>query len=267
CSIGVFSFWYSRQRPCLFHSPHLRWGINGLVHLEILEEDVPKLLAVEKSGEYLKQPGKESDTFLRKRNYLIVLLAVASGMRIGEIFGLTWPCVDVTTATIVVKHSLQNMPKNRVLKSTKTGKQRKIVVPKSVAVEIAEWREYQAAYAEKFKGFYKNKMDSVFTDQKGGLIGMTHFGICDYRAISDAASLSGTRFQDLRHFFASRALAHGVSVTAVSEQLGHSSINITLDRYTHVLEKSRDEMKAMLNANPLFKTGDAVDKESLEKHG
>lgn len=237
--------------------------------LEILDEkDVQKLLAVAKSGEYLKKSGDECDTFICKRNYLIVLLAIASGMRIGEIFGLTWPCVDVSSATIVVKHSLQDMPMNRSLKTTKTGRQRTIVVPESVANEIATWREYQNAYAEKFKGFYQNQLNSVFTDPKGGLIGMTHFGICDYRAIRDTAGLSGTRFHDLRHFFASSALARGVSVMAVSEQLGHSSINITLARYTHVLERSRDEMKAMLNSNSLYNVGEVTSEgQGIEKNG
>ncbi len=45
---------------------------------------------------------------------------------------------------------------------------------------------------------------------------------------------------------------------AVSEQLGHSSINFTFERYVHVLQKSRDELKKMLDANPLFKAAEAV---------
>lgn len=234
--------------------------------LTILEEqDVQKLLAVAKSGEYFNQPKSESDIFILKRNYLIVLLAVASGMRIGEILGLTWPCVDIATSTILVKHSLQDMPQNRILKSTKNGKQRTIVVPKSVAQKIKEWHEFQAAYAEKYKGLYDNRLDLVFTNSGGRLMCTTYFGIWDYRAMRKAAGLTGTRFHDLRHYFASSALARGVSVMAVSEHLGHSSINITLERYTHVLERSRDEMKAMLNSNPLFKSGEPIEAEQEPK--
>ena len=238
------------------------------IDLKILDEkDVTRLLEVAKSGDYLKSPKNDADVFQRKRNYLMVLLAVSSGMRLGEILGLTWPCVDVSKARIEVRHSFQDLPKNRALKSPKNGKNRIIVVPDSVAKEIAEWREFQANYAEKYKGLYMNPLNLVFSNLHGGFIGETYFGIWDYRAIRKAAGLEGTRFHDLRHFFASSALSRGVSVMAVSEQLGHSSINITLDRYTHVLERSRDEMKAMLNANPLFKTGDTVDKEPLEKNG
>ena len=230
--------------------------------LKILEEsEVERLLAVAKSGEYFRPPRDESAVFNLKRNYLVVLLAVATGMRQGEIFGLTWPCVDVGTSKIEVKHSLQDLPNARVLKAPKNGKSRIITIPDHVADELKEWREFQANYAEQFKGFYENPVNLVFTKSKGGYISAANFSEWDFRAILVAAGLSGTRFHDLRHFFASSMLARGASIMAVSEHLGHSSIDITLRRYTHVLERSRDEMKEMLNANPLFGAREVVGEE------
>ncbi len=228
--------------------------------LKFLEEsEIARLLNVVKSGEYFPRPKDEPDVYKLKRNYMIVLLAVASGMRQGEVLGLTWPCVKGDK--IEVKHSLQNLPNAHILKSPKNGKSRIIVIPESVAKELGDWQEYQASYAKKYKGFYENPSSFVFTKADGGCICGSNFTEWDFRAMLAAAGLVGTRFHDLRHFFASSALAHGVSVMAVSEQLGHSSINITLERYTHVLERSRDEMKAMLNANPLFKTGENAETE------
>ena len=220
--------------------------------LKILQEnEVERLLAVAKSGEYLRQsPRSDSDVFLFKRNYLIVLLAVASGMRQGEILGLTWPCVNGTK--IEVKHSLQNLAGARKLKSPKNGKARIIAIPQSVARELEAWREFQNRYAENYKGFYENPLSFVFTKTDGGCVRAQNFAEWGFRAMLVSAGIVGTRFHDLRHFFASSALAKGVSVMAVSEQLGHSSISITLERYTHVLERSRDEMRAMLDENPLF---------------
>ena len=238
------------------------------VELKILDEkDVSKLLAVAKSGEYFSQPRNEAEAFNRKRNYLIVLLAVSSGMRIGEILGLTWSCVDLASAKIEVKHSLQAMSQNRILKSPKNGKQRTITIPSSVAQEMEEWRQFQADFAERFNIIYKNPMNLVFTHFRGGFISETNFTQLDYRAMRNVAELKETRFHDLRHFFASNALSRGASVMAVSEQLGHSSIKITLDRYTHVLERSRDEMKEILDANPLFQVGKDADKEPIAKNG
>lgn len=230
--------------------------------LKILEEsEVERLLAVAKSGEYFRPPRDESAVFNLKRNYLVVLLAVATGMRQGEIFGLTWPCVDVVASKIEVKHSLQDLPNARVLKAPKNGKSRIITIPDHVADELKEWREFQANYAAQFKGFYENPVNLVFTKSKGGYISAANFSEWDFRAMLVAAGLSGTRFHDLRHFFASSMLARGASIMAVSEHLGHSSIDITLRRYTHVLERSRDEMKEMLNANPLFGAREVVGEE------
>lgn len=235
--------------------------------LKILDEnDIARLLDVAKSGEYLKEPHSKVGVYNCKRNYLMILLAVSSGMRLGEILGLTWPCVNISDAKIEVKHSLQDLPKNRILKSTKNGKNRIIVIPESVAEELKKWREFQDDFAEQYKGFYDNPLNLVFSNPRGGFTGKSHFGVWDYLAIRKAAGLEGSRFHDLRHFFASSALARGVSVMAVSEQLGHSSINITLERYTHVLERSRDEMKEMLNANPLFGVRDVVGEE-IAKNG
>lgn len=232
---------------------------NRKPDLKILEEsEVERLLAVAKSGEYFRPPKDESAVFNLKRNYLVVLIAVATGMRQGEIFGLTWPCVDVVALKIEVKHSLQDLPNSRVLKAPKNGKSRIITIPDHVADELKEWREFQANYAAQFKGFYENPENLVFTKSKGGYISAANFSEWDFRAMLVAAGLSGTRFHDLRHFFASSMLARGVSIMAVSEHLGHSSIDITLRRYTHVLERSRDEMKEMLNANPLFGAREVV---------
>lgn len=238
-------------------------------NLKILEEsEVERLLAVARSGEYLPPPRNEAGIFVRKRNFLIVLLAVASGMREGEILGLSWSCVDLSSAKIEVKHTLQNLPSSQMLKSPKNNKTRTVVVPESVVRELTEWREYQAYFAEKYKGFYENQMNLVFTKAKGGPIGASHFYEWDFRALITKTDLVGTRFHDLRHFFASSALARGVSVMAVSEQLGHSSINITLARYTHVLERSRDEMKAMLNSNSLYNVGEVTSEgQGIEKNG
>ena len=55
------------------------------------------------------------------------------------------------------------------------------------------------------------------------------------------------RIHDLRHSFATNAICSGASIVAVSKYLGHSSITITLDTYTHLLEKADDEMIGIMN--------------------
>ncbi len=220
--------------------------------LRIIDEnEASRLLEVAKSGEYRAAPKDEADVFLTKRNYLIILLAVASGMRQGEILGLTWE--NVHGATLDVKHSLQNLPQKRVLKLPKNGKPRTVAIPAAVADELQAWREFQTSYAEKYKGIYSNPQGFVFTNAtNGGVVNGCSFTGYIFQEIAAAAGIKGLRFHDLRHFFASSALSRGVPVAVVSEQLGHSNISITYNVYTFVMKRDRDELRAALDANPLF---------------
>ena len=229
--------------------------------LKILDEkDVEAILRVAKDGTYNAQLHGEAKKFMMLRNYLVLLLAVASGMRQGEILGLTWNCVDFDQAKLEVRHSLQFLPNNRKLKAPKNGKPRIVAIPHSVADELRKWKEAQAAFAEKFRGIYVNDMDLVFTNHKGNFVNGSYFSAWIFHEICKAAGVEGARFHDLRHFWASSALSKGVNIVAVSSQLGHSSTNITFQKYTHVLERSRDELREMLDDNPLFSGGDAEKK-------
>ena len=221
--------------------------------LKILDEaDVEKILEVAKEGTYNAQLRGEAKKFMMLRNYLVVLLAVASGMRQGEILGLTWNCVDLDKAKLEVRHSLQFLPNNRRLKAPKNGKPRVVAIPHSGADELRKWKEAQDAFAEKFRGLYVNDLDLVFTNHKGNFVNGGYFSDWIFKEICKAAGVEGARFHDLRHFWASSALSKGVNIVAVSSQLGHSSTEITFQRYTHVLERSRDELREMLDENPLF---------------
>lgn len=102
--------------------------------LKVLEEsEISRILAVARDCTYRPPARGEGDEYIMKRDYLIILLAVSSGMRKGEILGLTWPCVNGTQ--IEVKHSLQAnlIGVKRKLKDTKNGKPRTITIPESVA--------------------------------------------------------------------------------------------------------------------------------------
>ena len=102
----------------------------------------------------------------------------------------------------------------------------------------------------------------VFTNESGGFVNGNSYSGHVFREICKTAGVEGARFHDLRHFWASSALSKGVNVVAVSSQLGHSSTEITFQRYTHVLERSRDELREMLDDNPLF-TGKGAKKEGV----
>lgn len=229
---------------------------NPKPDLKILEEDeVRRILEVAKDYSYHRHAENDGEKYVRRCRYLVILLAVASGMRRGELLGLTWPCV--CGPQIKVKHSLQSLyGDKKELKPPKNGKTRIVAIPAMVATELQNWREYQEAYAEKYKGFYNNSLSLVFTNKNGSPISGSYLSSREFHIICAKAGVDGARFHDLRHYWASSALAKGIPVQAVSEQLGHSSIEITYNRYTHVLQQSRDQLRAMLDENPLFKTNE-----------
>ncbi len=225
--------------------------------LRILEiNEVSRLLKVAKSGEYIKynERDKENDSraYLLMRNYLIVLIAVASGMRQGEILGLAWDCVN--GAEIKVQHTLQNITGARILKAPKTrSSKRVIIIPSNVAEEIKKWKKIQDEYAEKYKGIFHNEQNLVFTSGEGTPVIGTNFTNNEFREMCEAAEITPKpRFHDLRHFFVALAVGNKVPFLAVSEQLGHASVKMTLDQYAYVLKESKDELRAMLDENPLF---------------
>lgn len=262
----VFSACFSRatrlgiipRNPVKFTDPPRR---TKKPELRILDEaDVAKILEVAKDGNYKAPRLGRAYEYAMRRNYLIILLAASAGMRQGEILGLTWDSVDFDGARLEVRHSLQYLPNDRRLKAPKNGKARVAAIPRPVADELRKWKEMQDAFAEKFRGIFVNAMNLVFTNENGGFVNGGSFSCYIFGEVCKAAGVEGARFHDLRHFWASSALSKGVNVAAVSAQLGHSSTDITFQRYTHVLERSRDELRSMLDENPLFSGGDAEKK-------
>jgi integrase len=81
----------------------------------------------------------------------------------------------------------------------------------------------------------------LFPGESGGFIDPDYFDEFIFKPVKIAAGLSEFRFHDLRHFFASMLIAQGESPKYVSDQLGHSSIQITFDTYGHLFPQAKTE--------------------------
>lgn len=221
-------------------------------NLKILETDeVARLLQAAKNGDYNTLADSESRDYIIERNYLLVLIGASTGMRIGEVLALRWSCLSGDE--LKVDRSLQNLYGKRILKSTKTGRERVVAIPHSVAQRLEEYREKQKQYAEKFDGFYENKLALIFTGLDGRPVDGPNFVRREYKKMCEIAGIEPKpRFHDLRHFAASSALMKKVPITVVAEQLGHSSPDTTHKRYLHVLRQSRAELHEILDSDPLF---------------
>lgn len=210
----------------------------------LTDAQIKTLLEVAEEGSYIyhgtKQVWHENDgmVYLRKSYYVAVLLAITTGMRQGEIFGLRWANVDLEQSVLRVKSNMvTSKGQGQMLDTPKTiSSQRNILLPQKTAAALQQWKEYQSRYAAKWAGVFDNAQDLVFSNSWGKLVCVTNFNKRYFRKMLRCAGISDEfTFHALRHTHATQLLKNGVNVKVVSERLGHSSTSITMDIYAHAL--------------------------------
>jgi integrase len=161
-------------------------------------------------------------------------LAITTGMRQGELLGLRWRDVDLERRSIRVTGSLQYIPgRGLQISHPKTRKSRRHVLLTEVALGALR-RHLVAQNAERSRrGARWQELDFVFASRDGRPLYATNVIGSSLPRILRSAGLRKIRFHDLRHTTATLLLGQGVHPKIVSEMLGHSSIGITLDLYSH----------------------------------
>jgi integrase len=169
----------------------------------------------------------------------LYVLALHTGMRRGELLGLKWSDVDLdsTPAIVRVRNTLTRTENGRrlALGEPKTKKSRRTVRLTQRAAEAL--RSHRARQAEK-----KLKVSSVYQDQglvfageAGGFINPSNLRQRSFMPLLKRAELPQITFHDLRHTCASLLFQRNVHPKFVQELLGHASVAITLDTYSHML--------------------------------
>lgn len=154
--------------------------------------------------------------------YPLIYLAVATGLRRGELLGLRWSDVDVANKSLRVAQMVGYENNRLAMTEPKTLRSRRTVtLDDGVLAMLAEWKE-QARPGE-----------LVFLNQFG-TPRSPHFLNESWRNLLKKEGLPQARFHSLRHLHATLLLEAGVSAKVVSERLGHTNISITLDLYSHV---------------------------------
>jgi integrase len=169
----------------------------------------------------------------------LYVLAVTTGLRQGELLGLMWEDVDLEGATLRVRHTLQppGFPKGAPARLTppKTRRSlRSVRLPHSVVQALFRHQELQDAERAESNGSWRD-YGLVFPNTIGGYADYTNLVPRHFKPLLKKACLPNIRFHDLRHTCATLLLTKGVHPKIVSEMLGHSSVSITLDVYSHVI--------------------------------
>lgn len=171
--------------------------------------------------------------------WIVVIIAIGTGMRLAEIFGLTWSCINLIEAKLYVEQSAVKTNHGTVLQNelkTKNSR-REVPLPKFVIEALLEYKEWQKTYKIKNTGTFKEQ-GYLIANPYGNIRHPASFSYHVFKEVllPKAGISSKMRFHDLRHTHATWLLASGVNVKVVSERLGHSNIRITLDTYAHVIK-------------------------------
>lgn len=179
--------------------------------------------------------------------YVPILLGATTGLRRGEVLGLRWRDVDLERGKIHVAQVLQQLGKKVITKEPKTDSSRRAVVLPAIAIETL--RRHRLAQAEQrlSLGLPKDESALVFANALGEPLKPSNLTKA-FEHIVRKAGVPTVSLHALRHSHASQLLRSGINPKVVSERLGHSKVNITLDLYSKVLPGLQEEAASVTDA-------------------
>ena len=174
----------------------------------------------------------------------LFILTLFTGMREGEVLGLTWDCIDFHTGIVSVEKQMQlhqdKGSKGYELVSPKNGRSRTIAAAQTVLARLQQQRRWQMQQKLLLGSDWQNPEGLVFTNEFG-----THLTkptvYREYKRIVAAIGCPNARFHDLRHSYAVAAIRAGDDIKTVQGNLGHATAAFTLDVYGHVTDQMKRE--------------------------
>jgi integrase len=174
--------------------------------------------------------------------YPLHVLAITTGMRQGELLGLKWDDIDLAAGILTVRRALKEVNGDLLIGDVKSSYSRRVInIPEFSIRTLEKHRSNQNELG-------LTQFNWVFTDTKGGLVRPQNMIRRSFKPILKKAGLPDIRFHDLRHTHSTLLLSQGVNPKLVQERLGHSSISITLDIYSHVLPNMQQQVAKKLDS-------------------
>ncbi|MFN2532100.1 MAG: tyrosine-type recombinase/integrase [Pyrinomonadaceae bacterium] len=168
-------------------------------------------------------------------NGLIFEFALLTGMRPEEYLAIRWSDVDFKRCTAQVQRALVRHKKSVTFEEPKTARsQRSVFLSNQLVQKLIAHKRKQAVQRIKLGEDWAS-FDLVFCGIQGTPLSIPNITYRYFRPILDAAKLPRIRLYDLRHSCATLLLIAEENPKVVSERLGHSTIVLTLDTYSHVL--------------------------------
>lgn len=214
--------------------------------VSLTKEQMKRLLKVVDEGNYYirKADANEGQLYQINEYSVLIHLALASGMRRGEIFGLTWDCVDFADNKIRIIRNLQYTQHHGFsLVAPKTTRSiRTISIDADTMKRLYTFKMYQEGYAAVLGNQFHNRYNLVFTSIFGDCIRFDNFRMRHWKAMCQAAGLPKEfTFHCLRHTMTTLMLQAGVNIKTISARLGHTNSAFTIRVYAHVLDEMETE--------------------------
>lgn len=172
----------------------------------------------------------EMDTLIlatAPRYQSLIMTACYSGARKGELLGLKWKDIRTLQSSIKIERTLQQ---GKLYKPKNKSSQRLVKVP-GVVIKALEKHKSNLV----MEGLPVGPDDFVFVDKKGMAFDTNYTTRFIFKPALMRAEIRHIRFHDLRHSYAAKAISDNRPIKWIQRQLGHSSIQITLDTYGHLL--------------------------------
>ena len=188
------------------------------------------------------------------RLYVPVVLEVTTGLRRGEVLALRWSDLNLAGRIARVQRSLQQTKEGLYFKSTKSEKGRPVTLLQFTVDVLNEYQQVQHKERALFGADYED--NDLVCPMVDGRPWPPDWFSSEFRRFRKKLGLK-IRYHDLRHSHATQLMGRGIHPKVVSERLGHSSINITLDLYSHVLPNMQEEAAQKM---------DTALREAMEEH-
>lgn len=206
----------------------------------------PKSRQVQRKGNFLtKEELKEflklAQTTTLSYFFPLVHLMSYTGLRQGEALALKWSDIDFENKKITVNKTAARIKEKQTLQTPKTKNSKRVISIDPATLSILKsWKKDQIKIYFKNGKHFEGDKNFIFTNQRGEWVHIHNFIRYFKRFIADHKLKSITP-HGLRHTHASLLFSAGVEPKNISDRLGHSTVQITLDLYTHITEEQRSD--------------------------
>jgi integrase len=218
----------------------MKWGAVSRNVASLVKP--PKVNRIEMKTLNLDQAAKVIELARSETIFVPILLGLLCGLRRGEICALRWRNIDLDSGQLSVVATIEEARGGMREKSPKNGKGRTVALPPMLVAELRRHRLQQAEWLLRL-GVRLSNDHYVCAREDGEMVWPASIGRA-FRTFLRHHHLPLVRFHDLRHSHATHLLQAGVHAKVASERLGHSSIGITLDTYSHVLPGMQEDAVA-----------------------